>query len=58
MKELIYHRHFLPAIERYPNRTLVIDGDYRATYRDTVRACSAARALCDSSGWARGIDSP
>jgi len=33
MKELIFHRHFLPALERYPDKTCVIDGDYRASYR-------------------------
>ena len=49
MKELIYHRHLLPAIERFPARTLVIDGDYRATYREhgarVLRCAGALRAL-------------
>jgi long-chain acyl-CoA synthetase len=31
MKELIYHRHFLPAIQKYSQKTIVIDGDYQAT---------------------------
>jgi long-chain acyl-CoA synthetase len=49
MKELIYHRHLLPAIGRYPNRTLVIDGEYRATFREhgerVKRCCGALAAL-------------
>ena len=47
MKELIYHRHFLPAIDRFSSRTLVVDGDYRATFRDhgerVLRCASALR---------------
>jgi long-chain acyl-CoA synthetase len=33
MKELIYHRHFLPAIERWPDRVGFHDGPYRATFQ-------------------------
>lgn len=32
MKELIYHRGFVPAIERYSDKPAVVDGAYRATY--------------------------
>ncbi len=32
MKELIYHRQFLPALERWPDKVAVIDGDYQATF--------------------------
>src|SRR5690348_18437323 len=32
MKELIYHRHLLPAIDRNADKVAVIDGVYRATY--------------------------
>src|SRR3954454_6443466 len=32
MKELIYHRHLLPAIEQHADKVAVIDGGYRATY--------------------------
>jgi acyl-CoA synthetase (AMP-forming)/AMP-acid ligase II len=49
MKELIYHRHLLPAIERFPSRTLVIDGEYRATFREhgarVLRCAGALRGL-------------
>ena len=54
MKELIYHRHLLPAIERFPSRTLVIDGDYRATYREhgarVLRCAGALRKLGSGQG--------
>ena len=33
MKELIYARTFLPAADTHADRTALIDGDYRATYR-------------------------
>ena len=32
MKELIYHRGFVPAIAKYAGKTAVIDGAYRATF--------------------------
>ena len=32
MKELIYHRHLLPATEQYAEKVAVIDGAYTATY--------------------------
>lgn len=34
MKELVYHRLFLPAIERDTARTCLIDGDHRATVEE------------------------
>jgi acyl-CoA synthetase (AMP-forming)/AMP-acid ligase II len=49
MKELIYHRHLLPAVERHADKIGFIDGDYRATYArhlDRVgRLCAALKAL-------------
>jgi acyl-CoA synthetase (AMP-forming)/AMP-acid ligase II len=33
MKELIFHRHLLPAIERWPDKAGIIDGPYRGTYQ-------------------------
>jgi long-chain acyl-CoA synthetase len=33
MKELIYSRHFLPALERWPDRVAFHDGSYRATFQ-------------------------
>ena len=32
MKELVYHRHLLPAVERAADKEGFIDGDYRSTY--------------------------
>lgn len=32
MKELIYHRQFLPAIRKFGKRRAVVDGTYEATY--------------------------
>ena len=49
MKELIYHRHLLPAVERYADKVGFIDGDYRATYARHIdrvaRLCAALKAL-------------
>lgn len=51
MKELIFHRHFLPALERYAARTAVIDGDYRATFTEHgERVMRLANGLKDSLG--------
>src|SRR6478609_6831591 len=32
MKELIFHRHLLPAVERYADKVAFHDGDYHGTY--------------------------
>lgn len=32
MKELVFHRLFIPAIERWPDRVGIIDGEHRATF--------------------------
>ena len=32
MKELIYHRQFYPAVERYANEEAIVDGAYRASF--------------------------
>jgi acyl-CoA synthetase (AMP-forming)/AMP-acid ligase II len=34
VKELVYHRQLLPAVERYGAKVAFIDGAYRATYAD------------------------
>ena len=34
MKELVYQRHFFPAIERWPDRVAFHDGSYRATFQE------------------------
>ena len=47
MKELVYHRLLLPAIERHADDVGFVDGDYRATYAEhgdrTLRLASALR---------------
>jgi long-chain acyl-CoA synthetase len=49
MKELIYHRLLLPAVERYADKVGFIDGGYRGTYArhlDRVaRLCAALHEL-------------
>ena len=34
MKELVYHRQFLPALERWPDRVAFHDGTYHATFQE------------------------
>ena len=47
MKELIYHRLLLPAIETYADKVGFIDGDYRGTFAEhgdrVFRLCHALR---------------
>lgn len=47
MKELVYHRLLLPAVERYASDTATIDGDVRLTYEEhldrVLRLASAMR---------------
>jgi long-chain acyl-CoA synthetase len=54
VKELIYHRHLLPSVERNADRTAVIDGEYSATYAQHLDrvACAvgALRSLGVESG--------
>jgi long-chain acyl-CoA synthetase len=46
MKELVYHRHLLPAVERNPDKVAVIDGSYSATYAQHLdRVARTADAL-------------
>src|SRR4051794_33454678 len=46
MKELIYHRHLLPATEQHADKIGVIDGAYRATYAQHLdRVAQVAGAL-------------
>lgn len=47
MKELIYHRHLLPAVANNADQTLLVDGKYQATYKQHFdRVCR----LCDALG--------
>jgi acyl-CoA synthetase (AMP-forming)/AMP-acid ligase II len=51
VKELVYHRQLLPAIERYPAKTAVMDGEYRATFAEHFeRVCRLANALRSELG--------
>ena len=36
MKELVYHRQLLPSLERFHDRPMIIDGDYRSTHGEHV----------------------
>jgi long-chain acyl-CoA synthetase len=49
VKELVYHRHLLPATEQHADKVAVIDGAYSATYAQhldrAARAADALRAL-------------
>ena len=55
MKELVYHRSLLPAVERYADKVGFIDGDYRATYAEHLdRVARLADALGRELGVSRG----
>ena len=47
MKELIYHRHFVPATRKFAKNTHVIDGAYEANYEQhadrVYRLCNALK---------------
>ena len=46
MKELVYHRHLLPAVQQHPDKVAVIDGAYSATYAQHLdRVARTAGAL-------------
>jgi acyl-CoA synthetase (AMP-forming)/AMP-acid ligase II len=46
MKELIYHRQLLPAVEREPDKVTILDGEYRSTQAEHFdRTCRLAHAL-------------
>ena len=54
VKELVYHRQFLPAVERFGDKTLLVDGAYRATYEQhCARVCRLANALRTELGMQR-----
>ena len=48
MKELVYHRLLLPAIDRHHDKTAVVDGGFRSTYAEHAeRTARAANMLTD-----------
>ena len=54
MKELIYHRQLLPAVEKAPDKVTILDGEYRATQQEHLdRACRIAHALPHQLGVGR-----
>jgi len=51
VKELVYHRQLLPAVERFATKTAMIDGSYQATYEQHFeRVCRLANALGSELG--------
>jgi long-chain acyl-CoA synthetase len=51
VKELVYHRQLLPAVERFATKTAMIDGPYSATYEQHFeRVCRLANALGSELG--------
>ncbi|MFA5886130.1 MAG: AMP-binding protein, partial [Acidimicrobiia bacterium] len=36
MKELVYHRQLLPSLDRYGDKTTILDGEYRSTHAEHV----------------------
>lgn len=51
MKELVFSRLFLPAVERYSGQECVVDGSYSATFdQHAVRVLKLAGALRDELG--------
>ncbi len=54
VKELVYHRQLIPCVERYPTKTAMIDGTYKATYEQHFeRVCRLANALGSELGMKR-----
>jgi len=54
VKELVYHRHLLPATEQHADKVAVIDGTYRATYAQHLDRVARAVAALDTLGVGRG----
>jgi long-chain acyl-CoA synthetase len=54
MKELIYHRHLLPAVERYADKVGFVDGEYRGTYATHLDRVARLCAVLKTLGVGRG----
>ena len=55
MKELVYSRLFLAAVEHHATNECVIDGSYRATFAEHAeRVLKLAAAMRDELGIERG----
>ena len=59
MKELIFHRHFLPTVERWPDKVGFHDGDYQPRSSSTPTVCCAWPTACVANwAWCPAIASP
>jgi long-chain acyl-CoA synthetase len=55
MKELVYHRQLLPSLERFHDRPMIIDGEYRSTHGEHVdRVFRLVHSLRHELGVGRG----
>jgi long-chain acyl-CoA synthetase len=54
MKELVYHRHLLPAANRYADKVAVIDGEYSATYAQHLDRIGRVASALGDLGVGRG----
>jgi long-chain acyl-CoA synthetase len=54
MKELVYHRHLLPATQQHAGKVAVIDGTYSATYAEHLDRVARAAGALGTLGVGRG----
>jgi long-chain acyl-CoA synthetase len=54
VKELVYHRHLLPATEQHADKVAVIDGSYRATYEQHLDRVARVAGALGTLGIGRG----
>ena|SRR5437868_6189937 len=54
VKELVYHRQLLPAVERNADRTAFFDGEYTATFAEHFDRVGRLSAALDGIGVTRG----
>src|SRR6185295_18479515 len=54
MKELVYHRHLLPAVVRYADKVGFIDGSYSATYAQHLDRVGRVSGALKELGVGRG----
>ena len=54
MKELVYHRHLLPAADRYADKVAVIDGSYSANYAQHMDRVGRVAGALGGLGVGRG----
>jgi long-chain acyl-CoA synthetase len=54
MKELVYHRHLLPTVNRFPDKVGVIDGSYSATFAQHLDRVERVAGALGELGVGRG----